>query len=99
MASEGFIVVMGDEQDGFADRLLQFDQMVPHAPADQRIERRKSLVHEDDFRIECEGAGKAHALLLATQKPPGTGLFISRKTHDLDPLGGFLEPLGFGHAP
>ncbi len=43
--------------------LLQLEQLVLQPRADQRVERRERLVHQQDRRLGREGAGKADALL------------------------------------
>src|SRR5690606_11381306 len=58
----------GDEEDGETERLLQVvDELVEGGGAD-RIETGGRLVEKEDFRIEREGARKAHTLLHAARE-------------------------------
>ena len=47
---------------------LQLQQLVLQLGADQRIERRERLVHQQDRRLGGEGARQADALLHAARK-------------------------------
>ena len=60
---ERLVEVVAHEQDGPTQRLLQREQLVLQALADQGIEGREGLVHQQDFGIGRERAREAHALL------------------------------------
>ena len=59
------IEIMGDENDGFLQFLLQFQQHGLHVDADQRIERRICFIHQEDVRIVRQRARKPNTLLHA----------------------------------
>ena len=61
----GFVEVVANEDDGLLEILLQAEQLVLQLVADERIERGKGLVHQQDVGVGGEGAGEAHALLHA----------------------------------
>ena len=62
------IEILADEYDRFLQALLQAEKLILQAGADQRIERRKWFIHEQDRRASCEGAGESDALLHAAGK-------------------------------
>ncbi|MNI30934.1 hypothetical protein D3C73_847960 [compost metagenome] len=61
----GFLDVMGDEDDGALLLGLQADQFALHFAADQWVQRRKRLVHQQDGRVVGQRTGQAHSLLHA----------------------------------
>ncbi|MNL30433.1 hypothetical protein D3C87_1521700 [compost metagenome] len=56
---------MGDEDDGFLQLFLQFQQHCLHVDADEWIKCRIGLVHQQDFGVVGQRAGETHALLHA----------------------------------
>jgi hypothetical protein len=62
---ERFVEVVTDENDRLLQVFLQQQELVLQLVADQRIERRERLVHEQDVGVGGEGAREAHALLHA----------------------------------
>ncbi len=76
--------VVGDEDDGLVQHLLQAQELVLHLPADQGIERRERLVEEPQLRPDGERAGDAHALLLAAGKLVGKRTLAPLQAHQLD---------------
>ena len=57
--------VVGDEQVGQAELLLEVLQQVDHLRLDRHVERRDRLVADDDLRAQRERAGDPDALALA----------------------------------
>ncbi len=66
--AEGLVEIVADEQDGLLQAALEFQQFVLQPGADQRIERRERLVHQQDRRAGGKGAGETDALLHAARK-------------------------------
>ena len=60
--------VVGDEDDGLADLLLQPEKLVLQTGADDRVDRPERLVHEHQRGICSEGAREPDALPLATRQ-------------------------------
>ncbi len=58
--------VMGDEQIGQCQFLLQIDQQVHHLCLHVDVERGGRLVEHQDRRVQHEGSGQTHPLALAT---------------------------------
>ncbi|MNL60774.1 hypothetical protein D3C87_1846170 [compost metagenome] len=56
---------MADEEDGLFQPVLEFQQFILKFCADQRVECRKGLVHQQDRRARGEGTGQADSLLHA----------------------------------
>jgi hypothetical protein len=67
---EGFVEVVGDEQDGFADAGEQVAEHGLHLGAGEGIEGAEGLVHEQDAGIGGEGASEADALALSAGELP-----------------------------
>ena len=57
--------VVGDEEVGQAELLLQLLQQVDDLRLDRHVERRHRLVADDEVRLDRERAGDADALALA----------------------------------
>ena len=69
------VEIVGDEQDRLvAVRLCSLSNSSCMSGADQRIERREGLVHQEDVGIEREGPGEADALLLAAGEVGAAGV-------------------------
>src|SRR5205814_5583719 len=58
-------LIVTDEEDGLPDPLLERQQLVLELAADERVERRERLVHEQDVRIGRERPREPDALLHA----------------------------------
>ena len=65
---DGLVDVVGHEQDGLGEVLLEPQELVLEAVADDRVDRPERLVHEHDRRVRGEGPGDAHALALAARE-------------------------------
>ena len=72
----------------FLQPRLQFHQLVLHLAADQRIEGRKRLVHQQDFGIGAERPRQADALLHAAGELRRILVLVAGKADGRDPLGG-----------
>jgi hypothetical protein len=64
-----------------------FQQLVLQPGADQRIERRERLVHQQDRRVGGKGAGQAHALLHAARQLAHLAVGPVRQADQLQLLG------------
>src|SRR5437588_541289 len=62
---QGLVEIVTDEEDGLPDPLLQRQQLVLELAADERVERRERLVHEQDVRIGRDRPREPDALLHA----------------------------------
>jgi hypothetical protein len=65
---QSFALVMGDEDEGDAELLLQRLQLLLHLLPELQVERAERLVEEQHLRVVHQGAGKRHALALAAGK-------------------------------
>jgi hypothetical protein len=61
----GFIDIVGDEDDGLGQVLLEPQQLLLQLVADHGIHGAERLIHEQNGRISGERAGHPHTLLLA----------------------------------
>ena len=68
---KGFVEIVSDEQDGFADALEQVAEHGLHLGTGEGIEGAEGLVHEENGGVGGEGAGEADALTLAAGELPG----------------------------
>ena len=80
--------VVGDEQIGEPELVLQVHQQVDDLRLDRHVERRHRLVADDQFGIERQRAGDADALALAA------GEFVRIGVHGLGPQPDALEQSG-----
>ena len=83
--------VVGDEQVGEAELLLQVAQQVDDLRLHRHVERRHRLVADDQARVERQGAGDADALAL----PAGefVRVAVERLGPQPDLAGQRLDPL------
>ena len=89
---------MGNKNDGFADILLERQELFLHFLADKRIKRAESLVHQQHFRLHCQGAGKAHTLFHAAGKLPGIGVCPLGKANAFEHFAAFFQAQSLVHA-
>ena len=68
---EGFVEVVGDEQDGLVEALKEGAHHLLHFEAGEGVESAEGLVHEEDWRIGGESAGEAGTLALASGELAG----------------------------
>lgn len=96
--AHGLVEVVGDEDDRLLQPLLQFEQLVLHVAADQRVERAEGLVHQQQVRVGGERAGQAHTLLHTAGQLVGPGVLQPHETRHLQGLGRALVALRAGHS-
>ena len=95
--------VVGDEDDGLADVLLQAQELVLQLLAGDGVDRPERLVHEHHRRVGREGPGDADALALPAGQLLGVATAVDRRVHadevehlvdaGLDPVAAPLEQL------
>jgi len=56
---------MGDVDEGDADALLDFPQLIAHMLAQFQVKGGKRLIEQQDLGFNCKGPGYGHALFLA----------------------------------
>ena len=66
--AHGFIQIVRDEDDGAAFDLLQTQQLRLHLGADDGVQRRERLVHQQDGGVRRQCTGQTHALLHAARQ-------------------------------
>ena len=86
------VEIVADEDDGLLQRALQLDQLVLQMLADQRVERRERLVHQQDAGVGGEGARQADALLHAAAELVGELVGELVEPHELQLLVDGLVP-------
>lgn len=62
---EGFFLVVGDEEGGEADLVVELAEPEAEFFADFGVEGAEGLVEEEDFGVDGEGAGEGDALALS----------------------------------
>ena len=87
---ERLVEVVRDEDDRLVKVLLEVDELVLHLGADQRIERREGLVHEEDLRVGAQRAGEADALLHAARELARILVLVAGETDRIDPARGLV---------
>ena len=65
---QGLLLIVGDEERGDGEPLLQAPHLELHRLAQLAIERAKGLVEEEEARIEHDRARERHALLLTARE-------------------------------
>src|SRR6185437_11049337 len=90
---DGFLDVVGNEEDGLRGDgffLPELEQFAAEVFGGEYVERGKGFVHEEDFRLNDEGAGEADALTHTAGKFLGIGGF---KTVEADGIENFEAAL------
>ena len=95
---QSLIQIMGDENDCLVQFFLQIEQNILHVGPDQRIKRRKGLVHQQNLSIRCQRPGKADTLLHATRQLRRIMIFKTAEADALNPALGTLRRLTLGDA-
>ena len=86
---DGFIEVVGDEDDGDVDIFPDVEEVGLHLAAGLGIEGAEGFVHEEDAGLIGESAGDGDALFHAAGELLGVGGFEFGEADEFDPLAGF----------
>ena len=81
---------MGDVHIGDAHRVLDLLDDGAHLHAQLGVQVGQGLVHQQHIRLDHQGAGQCHALLLAAGQPVGRAVGILADVHQLHELVGLL---------
>src|SRR5919201_1098530 len=84
--AERLVDIVGDEHDSAVHLRLEVKQEVLHVPPDQRIERAKGLIHEQDLLPGGQRAGQPHPLPHATREFRDTFVALPGQAHHLEHL-------------
>ena len=98
---DGFLDVVGDEEDGFGgDGLLlpELEELAAQVVGGEDVEGGERLVHEKDFRLDDERAGESDALAHAAGELAGIGGFESVEADGVEDLEAAAMALGGFHA-
>ncbi len=93
---QGFFLVVGDEDEGYADAVLEALELDLHRPAELGIQGGEGFVEEEDFRSADQGAGEGDALLLAAGELGRFACFKTREGDEVDGFGDAAGAFGFG---
>src|SRR5690606_17460337 len=96
--TECLIEVMADEEDGLLEPALEFQEFILQTRADQGVERRERLVHQEDRSTRGESARKADALLHAARELLHLALRPLGEIHEFELFGYRLPALILGHT-
>jgi hypothetical protein len=83
---ERLVEVVADEDDGAVALSLEVEELVLEARADQGVEGREGLVHQEDRGVGGEGAGEAHALLHPARELAHQGVRAVMEVDELELL-------------
>ena len=93
------LLVVGDEDGGEAEPALQAADLELHGLAQLAVERAERLVEQQQPRIEDDGAGERHALLLAARELARQALLVAREFDQRQRLGRPARDLRLGDVP
>ncbi len=85
----GFLDIMGHDENGFGVDLLclpQLQQFAAKVLGGQHVERGERFVHEQDFRLHDQSAGKSHTLFHTAGKFLGISRLKTFQSHGIDGL-------------
>ncbi len=92
---DGFFDVVGDEEDGLGGHGFvgpQLEQFTAEVLGGEHVEGAEWLVHEEDFGLDDEGAGKADSLLHAAGEFLGISGLKAVQTHRIEHLHAAIPP-------
>ena len=95
---ERFAHIVGDEHNGFTQPLLQIEQLLLQFGANQRIERGKRLVHQQNIGVGRQRAREADALAHAAGERIGIAFFMAAQAHFVEPIACLLVLRGHRQA-
>jgi hypothetical protein len=90
---EGLLLVVGDEDGGDANFLMEGSEPAAEVFADFGVEGAEGFIEEEDFRIDGEGARQGDALALAAGELGGQAVF---QALELDEAEEFEDPVAEG---
>ena len=91
--------VVGDKNHGLARALPDAQEFALHQAAGLRVERAERLVHQQDPRVDRQGAGDRGALLHAARELRRVAVLEPRQADELDELAGAANPLARAPCP
>ena len=89
-------LVVGDEQGGDPELLLQAPDLDPQLGADPGVQRRQRFVEQQHAGFDRQGPGERDALLLAARQLVGEAIGGLAETDQLQQLPGALAPIAGG---
>ncbi|MCY1232780.1 hypothetical protein D9M72_452940 [compost metagenome] len=93
-----FLLVVGDEDEGDAELVLQRLQFDLHRLTQVLVERRQRFVEQQEFRPGDDGAGQRHALLLAAGELARPAAFHAFQSYHLQGGGDLFTARRLGDA-
>lgn len=90
---------MGDENHRGAGGAPDIQQHLLQALAGERIDGREGFIHEDDFRLDGEGAGNGEALAHAAGELRGVFVAGAAQSDLVEIFAGEFLAVGAGSAP
>ncbi len=70
--AQRLVEIVGDEDDGLLQLVLDLHHLVLHLATDEGVEGREGLDHQQDVGVGGEGSGQAHTLLHAARELVGS---------------------------
>ena len=80
---QGFLLVVGDVEEGDAQPLLHVLQFKLHLLAQLQIQRAQGLVQQQHLRLVDQAAGDGHALLLSAGEGVHMALAVTAQVHQI----------------
>ena len=96
---EGLHLVVGDRHGGDAELLLQAPHLDLHGLAQPLVERAERLVHQQHRRLEHDGPGQRHPLLLTARELARVAGLEALQAHEVERGGDPAPDLGPPVAP
>jgi hypothetical protein len=93
---EGFLLVVGDEEGGDVDLVVEAAEPGAELVADTRVEGAEGLIEEEDLRFRREGAGEGDALALAAGELRGVAVCVAVELDEAEEIVDAALDLGPG---
>ncbi len=91
---QGFLLVVGDVDHGQAQRLLEGADLLAHVAAQLGVQVGQRLVEQQHLRLQHDGAGHRHALLLAAGEFAGQARLVAGEADQGQLVAGLALGLG-----
>ena len=83
---QGFIDVVGDEDDRLLDKHVHVDDFFPQVHSGEKVQPSKGFIHEEDIGVDHQGSGQLGPALHASGELVRIEVLGARQSNDVNTL-------------